>query len=116
MASKPKTILTQSKQVDINQIVAKDTLAEGASPYSNFAQVSISNFELIIDFYQLQPTPGRNPPVSAVQVHRVLIPLSLGKGLATAMANVIASYEAENNVVIPNGREPDPTDKIKIWP
>lgn len=36
------------------------------------------------------------------------------KGLVTALANVIANWEAETKMSLPNTRAPDPNDKIKI--
>jgi hypothetical protein len=71
--------------------------------------------EIFIDFYHLQPTPGDPSNVQGLFIERVVLPIGLGKGFTTGLANLIAGYEKALGVVVPNNREPEPSDTIKIW-
>lgn len=84
--------------------------------YANHVQVVTSTNEVIVDFFLLAPSV-EGGQVSPVQRHtqRIVLPLNTMKGLVTALANVIANWEAETKMSLPNTRAPDPNDKIKIW-
>lgn len=90
--------------------------------YANHVQVSITNSELILDFFFI--SPELNPLQSTrsglkqgklVHVQRTIVPLSLSKGIASAIANVVAEYEKNQKIVLVNSREAQPDDLIKIW-
>lgn len=91
--------------------------------YANHAQVTLTNNELVLDFYYLSPDPAiitgkthsRSKEAIALHVQRTVAPLSLAKGLATAIANVVAVFEAEKSTTIPTTRTRMPEDKITIW-
>jgi len=84
--------------------------------YANHVQVVTSTNEVIVDFFLLAPSVegGQISPVHR-HTQRIVLPLNTMKGLVTALANVIANWEAETKMSLPNTRAPDPNDKIKIW-
>jgi len=92
--------------------------------YSNHIQVSLTNTEMIIDFFIVGPelalpSPGAYSHTQKgkfIHVHRAIAPLPLAKGLASAIANVVAEYEADHQETLSNSRLPLPEDKITIWP
>lgn len=103
------------------QILVADLLAKAEKTFSgdiyvNHIQVSLTDHELFIDFYYTSPQVSKTSPVKMQHVGRMIAPVALAKGLATALANMVANYEADNNVNLPNSRIPDPSDKITIWP
>lgn len=84
--------------------------------YANHAQVVVTANEIIIDLFELSPMlKDKYQKITAIHMQRILLPLSLGKGFATAIANTIAAFEADNGFILPNNRTPDPDDKIVIW-
>jgi len=83
--------------------------------YANHAQISMTNNEIFLDFFRIDPLVEGGVSVEAVHVNRVIIPHSLGKGFATAIANVIAQYEEDHGTKVPNFRVPEGSEKIKIW-
>jgi hypothetical protein len=83
--------------------------------YANHAQFSMGENELYLDFYRIEPEPADPRNVQAFLVQRVAIPHGLAKGLATAVANLVAGFENALGIAIPLNRTPDPNDLIKIW-
>lgn len=104
------------RQVDVRPFLvnAKDE-RERATLYANHAQLSITPNEIIVDLFVLAPIPGQAEKPEATLVQRVVIPHGLAKGLATALANLVAGYERETGKLIPFNRTPDPDDVIEIW-
>lgn len=102
------------KEMTVSELTTKATKSFERDSYSNHIQVAITPNELFVDFYYLSPSVSKTQPV-VEHVQRVVVPVSLAKGLTTALANVIASYEAEHETVLANSREADPEDKITIW-
>lgn len=102
-------------EIPVNELLVKAVRSDNPDFYSNHVQVSISANELFIDFYYLSPTPGNAAKPIAKHIQRTISPIALAKGLASALANVIATYEEEHNVTLPTTREPGAEDKIKIW-
>jgi hypothetical protein len=84
--------------------------------YANYVQVSLTNSELFLDFYYLAPDTQKSPPLAAKFVQRVICPQAIAKGLASAIANTVVSYEMDNGVVLPLQRPPSPDDQVVIWP
>jgi hypothetical protein len=84
--------------------------------YANHVQVSLSTTELFVDFFFVSPQFSTTAPVKTQHVGRLITSVALAKGLASALANVVASHEEEHNIILPNSRTPDPDDKIVIWP
>ena len=82
--------------------------------YANHSQITLSTDEMILDFYKITPDPGRDMPHTK-HIARFTLPITHGKGLSTAIANVIASYEEQTGTTLPNRREKEHTDKIIIW-
>ena len=108
----------KQRSVNINSLLSKaSNVTEAPRTYSNHVQFTINLNEIFIDFYRLEPTPG-NPTANSPEVtllHRMVIPIGLGKGFATGMANLIAGFEKATGLVTQNNREPDPEDVIVIW-
>jgi len=90
---------------------------EDAAPdlYVNHAQFHISGNEVFIDLFYISPNIKKEGEVIATFKQRVILPQTLAKGFATALANAVALYEANTNTIIPNKRSPQPEDKITIW-
>lgn len=103
---------TKSKnEIAANQVKTSDT----PDIYANHIQVAISNNEMFLDFFYVKPSleDATKPVITHVQ--RTVSPVAMAKGLASALANVIAKYEEDHNLTLPSSREPDPDDKVKIW-
>jgi hypothetical protein len=111
-----KTKITPAfKEIAFLDLVAKTSDSEGQrETYSNHAQVSITNSEILLDFYYVKQ--NQKGALQTVRVQRMILPHSLGKGLTNALANIIAIYEEENGVALPSSRPKQPEDKIEIWP
>lgn len=104
------------KEVQISHILKEIGEPENQSLYANHAQFSMTTHEIIIDLFKISPVPGSNPQhVKSEYLQRIFIPHSLGKGFATALANIIDSYERDNNVQVQNNRTPPKEDTIVIW-
>lgn len=103
------------KDISVADLLSKAGKTFDRDSYSNHIQVVITANELFIDFFYISPVVGKSTPTMD-HVQRIIIPVSLAKGLTTALANVVASHETEHDTILPNSREPDPDDKITIWP
>jgi hypothetical protein len=109
-------MIKTTNEISINEVITKAQKREGEQDiYANHAQVAITNNEIFIDFYYVAPDIGKVISAKATHVQRMIIPLSLGKGLASAIANTVATFEAENSTSLPNYRGIQEGDKIKIW-
>ena len=100
--------------ISVEDLLNKVTLSDKPDIYSNHIQVSISSNEMFLDFYYISPISGKQPKITHVQ--RVVAPVAMTKGLASALANIVAQYEDDHNVTLPTSRETQPEDKITIWP
>jgi hypothetical protein len=100
-------------QVDIRNLV-KNCDDFPNKVYANYAEFSISNAEVFIDFYLINPTPG-NQSLKVDAVTRVTVPHHLIKGFVSGLANMVALHEERTDVQLPNSREPREDDKVKIW-
>ena len=83
--------------------------------YANHVMVVLTNTEFLIDFFKVSVLPGSSTELEAIHEQRIILPISGAKGLATAIANVIADHEEGQGVTLPNQREPREEDKITIW-
>lgn len=106
---------TPASEISVASLLAKAGKAYDHDIYANHIQMTITANELFVDFYYISPASGKSTP-NTEHVQRAILPMNVAKGLATALANVVAKYEAENNITLPNSRDPDPDDKITIWP
>lgn len=105
-----------NQRVELRPLLEKaQDRRETSIAYANHAQFSVNINEIFIDLYQLGPRPGDPSKIEVVLTQRVVIPVSLGKGFATGLANLIAGLERETGKLVPNNREPDPDDTIVIW-
>ena len=119
--NKPKIPTIKPKVTALNQVVSVASLinkavdkSSGVPLYANHAQFLITDKEICIDLYFMGLT--HQAKAEAVFLQRVVIPLVLGKGFATGLANAIASYESGESVIIENKRPPSSDDKVTIWP
>lgn len=119
--NKTRTIIPQAKSTAVTQVVNAQSLVSkaidkstGVPLYANHAQFLMTDKEISIDFYFIGLS--HQAKVEAIFVQRIVVPLVLGKGFATGLANAIANYELGVNVTLPNLRSPFPEDKITIWP
>ena len=83
--------------------------------YANYASISATANELFIDYFMISPKIASTSDVQIEHVKRVVTPISIAKGLASAIANTIAQYEEDTGNTLPNTRDSADTDKIKIW-
>jgi hypothetical protein len=112
MAEKTKSV---TKEISFAELIAKSIESDGFhDTYANYAQITITNNELFIDFYYVRQNPKGS--VQAQHAQRMILPHSLGKGLTNALANIITSFEEENGIVLPNSRQKQSDDKVEIWP
>ena len=101
------------KEIHVNELIDKANKTYERDVYANHVQVALTQNELFVDFYYVTPL-GNKPELQHVQ--RMVLPVSLAKGMASAIANVVALFEEDHNQTLANSREPDPEDKINIWP
>lgn len=110
----PKKTVTLS----IDQIIENSDIKDlDIGLFANHARFHIGNTEIILDFYRLSPEGAgiESGNYKATLLQRVLIPLSLGKGFATGLANAIASFETGTGKSLPLDRPTQETDEIEIW-
>lgn len=107
--SKPKT------EYKTSELVTKAEPTGNPDLYANHAQVSITANELFLDFYYISPKLSEPTKPVAKLIQRVVVPIGLGKGFTSAIANVIANFEAANNITLPLSREPQEEDRINLW-
>jgi hypothetical protein len=111
----PKTIEEKSIEITIRDLIKNSIDKSSPTIYANHAQFGMTGNEIFVDFYRLEPNPGVTPTPSAYFVQRIIIPVSLGKGFAVGLANLIDGFERSSGIAIPNNRAPDPQDTIRIW-
>jgi hypothetical protein len=114
MATKKSTARENLSPQDLIKKIKSDV--EIKSTYSNHAQITVSANEMVIDFYTLEESIRHDGERMASHTQRVILPLSIGKGLASALANVVAAYEDATGTTLPNLRRKEEYDKITIWP
>ncbi len=107
---------TNQGEVQIAPALSKAGPPQNPPIYVNHALFTMTTHEVIIDLYKLSPVPNSNPPkAEAEYVQRIYLPHSLAKGFVTGLANVIGSYEKDNNQQIINNRNPSEDDNVVIW-
>ncbi len=113
--------ISQTRPTAVTQMVNAQSLVSkaidkstGLPIYANHAQFLMTDKEICIDFYFIGLS--HQSKIEAIFTQRIIVPLVLGKGFATGLANAIANYELGENVTLPNLRSPFPEDKITIWP
>lgn len=110
--------LPQGKNmVRIDTLLSKATSPEGGVEefYANHVQIGITANDVVLDFYRILPDTTSPKNISISLLQRTIIPLNMVKGLATALANSITQLEIDNNIKVPNLREPVKGEPIKIW-
>lgn len=83
--------------------------------YANHARFSITGNEIVVDFYLISSAFKKGEKPKSIHVKRVLLPVGLGKGFATGLANAIANFENTTGIEIPNQRDKLENDVIEIW-
>ena len=105
-----------SLDIPISELMGKAKSDIEFPNYSNHVQVYITQNELTLDFYYLSIQQGKKPNVQAKHTDRIVLPLNIAKGLASALANAIAQHEEDNEVTLPDSRGAQPSDKFNLWP
>ena len=104
---------TQQKSVDIKKLIMSiEDFPDKV--YANYAEFSMSNSEIFLDFYLINPEPG-NQDLKIDPAIRVLIPPALIKGFVAGLANMVKRHEMNTGIEIPNSRTPTKDDVIEIW-
>lgn len=104
------------KKTGMQEVIKDANIYQCSTVYANYAQFAVSNDELFMDFYFLEPPkPDYVGKPNATLVSRVAVPLTLSKGITTALANVIDQHEQITKSKIKNNRTKQPTDTITIW-
>lgn len=102
--------------LDLTDIITKAvSIQTGSDIYSNHAQIVMSSNELLIDFYQISPSIGKQSNAEAKHIQRVILPHSLVKGFVSAIANTIADFEEKMNINLVDNRGYKEDDKLSIW-
>lgn len=83
--------------------------------YSNHVQIILSTHEMMLDFYTIGPGHRSNKHLKATFTQRIILPIAMAKGLATAVANAVANHEENTKETLPNSRTPSEDDKVAIW-
>jgi len=97
-----------SAAVNIEDVVSKSQSNQtGPDLYSNYVQVVMTTNEMLLDFYQIAPIPGKDVSLKSVHLQRVFIPLNLVKGLASAIQDTADMYEKDNGITLINSRKPE---------
>lgn len=110
-----------TKKASNRQTDQQDVFTIESGAYSNHAQVTLSANELTIDFFYISPNidaPNiRTLPTGTVNhIKRIIAPLSMAKGLADAIVNVVLKYEADHEgISLPNARATQDDDAINLW-
>ncbi len=98
---------------DVRKLVEKAQIS-CESVFANQAFFSITSNEAYLDFYLIEPSKPISDTPNVQLVARVILPVGVVKGVATGLANAIAMQEKIIGK-IPNQREAQPGDTIKIW-
>ena len=115
--AKPTVIEDKPETVEyvIKDIIPTLDLEVLSDPiFANHAQLFIDDSDLIIDFYSLLPHPDLKPKPIMRPVARIVYPMTGAKGLASAVANLVVSYQNQNKLELPDKRGPDVKDTVKI--
>ena len=107
MAKNPNSTVVQT-------LLQKVESSQNPDIYSNHAEISFSGMDFIIDFYRLGRKVG-SEVVSATHIQRVYLPLNLAKGITSAIANLIGTYEKDANITLPNSRTQQEGDVFDLW-
>lgn len=83
--------------------------------YANHAQFGINLNEIFIDFYRIEPDPADGTRPVGTFLQRVIVPIGLGKGFASGMANLVDGFEKATGMEVPNNRKRFEDDTIDIW-
>ena len=99
-ATPPKRL--ETKTLDANVLLSKaPSVQQGPDLYANQGRVSITQYEVYLDLYQVSPIQGTSQP-KAVHIQRIIIPLNAAKGFVTAFSEVINQFEIDLQVQLPN--------------
>lgn len=94
MANKPNSEVREFK---IDDLLPKAISTQsGPDIYSNFAQVTMTNNELILDLYISGPIPGNPSAVKITHLQRVVFPHTVAQGLVDAIQTTVSSYQSNH--------------------
>ena len=104
------------KEISIPELLQKAETAQ-ANPeiYANHVQVNINLTDLTLDFFRIQSMPGHVDRVKAVFLQRVVLPINMGKGLTSALANLIKSFEKDTGITLLDTRGQMEGDEVNLW-
>jgi hypothetical protein len=89
-----------TKLINIDDLVLKaESIQSGPDVYANHARLVMTINELIMDLYQISPTKNSPGTPEAVHIQRVIMPLSIAKGIKKAIDETIKGFEKEIGIL-----------------
>lgn len=98
-----------------DKLPSADTSHTPPPAYSNHIRLSLTENELILDFYQILISRVQPGSIDLSLIHRLIVPSGNAKGLAEALVNVIVNTEQQQNIKLPLQRESQPGDRVQLW-
>lgn len=84
---------TKTREFKIEDLLGNvESTQQGPDIYSNYAQVTMTNNELIMDLFITGPIPGKREAVKITHIQRIVFPLPLADGLVQALQQTINSF------------------------
>lgn len=96
-----KTKINQPNIVK-DMVQRSENKQQGPDIYANHVQLSVSQYDVVLDFYRLSPTYKNLEKIEAALVQRIVLPLSAIKGLSGALNETIEVFERDTKIVLPD--------------
>lgn len=93
----PEKLNPQEHQFSTEELLRKAVQSQlGSDIYSNFAQVTMTQNEMLLDLFTLSPVPGKQETPKMVHIQRVIFPLHLAPGLISAIQSSWQAYQEKD--------------------
>lgn len=105
----------QVKESTVALLANAESIQECPDLYSNHVQMTITKTEFTMDFFNLRPDIKNPTEIKPIHLQRIILSLNTAKGLATAIANLVDTFEEDTGIKLYNLREKVEEDKVEIW-
>ena len=90
-------------EIDVSKILSSaQSVQTGPDIYSNHAQLFTTPYDMTIDFFIIQQLIGNPKEHKATHLQRLIIPLSMAKGMIGALQELVDRYEKNMGMILPN--------------
>lgn len=90
-------------QIPVSDLLSKaQSVQTGPDIYANHAQLSTTPHEMTIDFYIVHQHIGNPTKHKATHLQRIIIPMTIAKGLSAAIQELTENYEKNMGMLLPD--------------